>query len=224
MARGHESESQSNSMDQRPTLPRWSRLLRGIWRALNAPIFVALLSAAAGSLATLVVQAKISEPARSPQVVTVTETETIATPPGGASSAGSTSPPLDAKPVNASVFLNEQKALVGALKGGSYTVNTQRYDHSLAAINCWEQKNEYLLNRRFHRLQAVVGLSDETDFDTKVTFTVVGDGRELFAQELTFGKSVPVDVNVTDVLRLQIGVSTDSCVDGAAVWGDPRLY
>jgi hypothetical protein len=43
---GHESESQSNSMDQRPTLPRWSRLLRGIWRALNAPIFVALLAGA----------------------------------------------------------------------------------------------------------------------------------------------------------------------------------
>ena len=50
---------------------------------------------------------------------------------------------------------------------------------------------------------------------------IYGDGRQLTEQNITFGTTTPVQVDVTDVLRIRISVSvTDG--KGSVVLGDFR--
>ncbi len=86
---------------------------------------------------------------------------------------------------------------------------------------------EYDLGRHYRRLLATMGLRDDSGSGDQVKIEVFGDGRPLFSQITSIGQAVPLDVDVTGVLRLRLSATlvastSDCCSDTTAVWGDIR--
>jgi hypothetical protein len=86
----------------------------------------------------------------------------------------------------------------------------------------------YLLGRRADVFQAEVGVPDDvSDTSTQVTLRFVGDGAELAVVTAVYGKTVPVEIPVTGVLRLEIVASVanpgDSSRNQKYGLGDARV-
>lgn len=113
-------------------------------------------------------------------------------------------------------------------QSGSYDANGQTYAHSLAAHMSYygdQAKSSYNLGRHYRRLVGTLGLSDTTeDPKAKISFEVFADGRKVFDKTVPFGSTVELDLDVTNVLRLEV-VNGKIALDGAglAVWGDLHL-
>jgi hypothetical protein len=91
-----------------------------------------------------------------------------------------------------------------------------------------EQEVEYSINREYSRLSAVAGLSEESSPDLPVTLEIVGDGRSLWSETLIVGEPQTIDIDVTDVLRLQVVATKEfdnpgGCNYVYAGLGDPTL-
>lgn len=78
------------------------------------------------------------------------------------------------------------------------------------------------LSREFRVLVGEVGLSNDSPADAQMNIEVIGDGRQLFSETLTFGSTKELRVDVTQVLRLEVLVSTDAS-DAVLVLGDWSL-
>lgn len=78
---------------------------------------------------------------------------------------------------------------------------------------------EYDFSRQYRQLKGDLGLGDKSDSAAVGKVEIYGDGRQLLAQDVPFGTTIPIDVDVTDVLRIKITVTT---VDGRSsiVFGD----
>jgi serine/threonine-protein kinase len=74
---------------------------------------------------------------------------------------------------------------------------------------------EYNISKGFRRLTATAGIDDNSgDSTLKMQLEIFGDGRELFNKPIPFGAQVPVDIDISGVLRLKIqyeAVSGRSC-------------
>lgn len=112
---------------------------------------------------------------------------------------------------------------------GVATISGQSYAHSVTATpsryDLRPQAVAYDLGRRYLRFQGTVGLTDRSPSDAQIKVEVLGDGRPLFAQTITLGQAVPIDVDVTNVLRLQIVATNLKSPSGNPyiAWGDARL-
>jgi NPCBM/NEW2 domain/PASTA domain len=83
---------------------------------------------------------------------------------------------------------------------------------------------EYNLGRDWTRLKATVGVEDSSDTDVRYRVQIVGDDNELWNHEVLFAQTQDLDVDMTNVLRLQIVVTTlVPDLDGRAVLGNIRL-
>jgi serine/threonine-protein kinase len=78
---------------------------------------------------------------------------------------------------------------------------------------------EYDFSRQYRKLSGELGLDDKSDSAAVGKVEIYGDGRQLLAQDVPFGTTTPVDLDVTDVLRIKITVAS---VDGTSsiVFGD----
>lgn len=78
---------------------------------------------------------------------------------------------------------------------------------------------EYDFSRQYRQLKGDLGLGDKSDSAAVGKVEIYGDGRQLLAQDVPFGTTIPIDIDVTDVLRIKITVTT---VDGRSsiVFGD----
>lgn len=63
---------------------------------------------------------------------------------------------------------------------------------------------EFNLSRDFRRLSAVLGYDDTSPSDGRIRLEIFGDGEELFSQDVVLGTATPIEVDLTDVLRLRI--------------------
>ena len=83
---------------------------------------------------------------------------------------------------------------------------------------------EYALARNATQFEATVGTDDQQGSGNAVV-TIRGDGRVLKTVPVGLGRSAPVQVDVRNVLRLQITVTTDATDDQEpnVVLGDARL-
>lgn len=84
-----------------------------------------------------------------------------------------------------------------------------------------EQRAGYNLGRYYREFRATVGLRDDMPSAASVTVEVYGDGRELFSEEAGLGDAVPLELDVTGVLRLEFFVTGTRQV--TVVWGDARV-
>ena len=99
------------------------------------------------------------------------------------------------------------------------------YAHSVAMGTVGGSSVEYDLGRHYRRLQATIGLRDDSGSSDQVKIEVFGDGRSLFSQVMAIGQAAPLDVDVTGVLRLKLSATLVSGSGGgtSAVWGDIRI-
>jgi hypothetical protein len=120
-----------------------------------------------------------------------------------------------------------------ALSGGAYSDSTEiggvPYPESLT-LDVWTAETEtaeYNLSREWKIFKAVAGVSDKAPTGSRIRFEVFGDKQRLYCKDLEIGQADMVDVDVSDVLRLELRATLlseplsgmgDERASG--VWGD----
>lgn len=79
------------------------------------------------------------------------------------------------------------------------------------------------LSRGYRSLKAMLAFDDKSSDRSKAKVEFFGDGRLLGEAEATFGETLPVDLDVTGVLRLRIEVTRLGGGDSTLYLADPRL-
>jgi serine/threonine protein kinase len=77
---------------------------------------------------------------------------------------------------------------------------------------------EYNISKGFRRFTATAGIDDNaTDSSLKMQLEIFADGREIFNKPVPYGTPVPVDLDISGVLRLRIqweSISGNGCCGG----------
>lgn len=109
----------------------------------------------------------------------------------------------------------------GSVSGKTYTRSVTQYVDSV----CCPQKAGYDLARGYRIFRATAGLSDDTASEVTARLEIFGDGRSLFSQDVALGQAVPIEIDVTGVLRLELVVTklSDVYADPTIVWGDAQV-
>ena len=87
----------------------------------------------------------------------------------------------------------------------------------------------YVINRKYLRFRAVIGLDDQSADGVHVQIEVVADGRSLFSRTFTAGQTANVRRSVAGVRELKLeqiylGPNPDLCSGSAtAVWGNAEV-
>ncbi|WP_322778319.1 NPCBM/NEW2 domain-containing protein, partial [Frankia sp. Cas4] len=145
-----------------------------------------------------------------------------------AGSGNPTSKPT-AAPGNVDRFLTDLTVIEsdGKVESGSGSISGTKLPHSviLQANHYDDPKNvaraEYDLGRDYRRLQATVGLADDARSNAVYQIEIYGDDRRLASHTVRLGNSVPIDLDVTGILRLRL---TTTRVDGDVVDNDYSHY
>ena len=135
---------------------------------------------------------------------------------------------------DASLFLEELSTLdnTGFTQGENIAMDGEIYLRSLTSSISRRYDSasvEFNLSRDFRRLSSVVGYSDTSSSEGRIRMQIFGDGEELFTQDVVLGTAIPVDVDVTDVLRLRITANVLEGPSGRfaemqAGFGEARLH
>jgi NPCBM/NEW2 domain/PASTA domain len=107
---------------------------------------------------------------------------------------------------------------------GEFFTNGSRAPRSLLLGSYYDDRSpwiEYDLSRDWRFLRGTVGVSDDAKSDTKIRLDILGDGNPLYSKEFVLGESVPIDIDVSDRLRLRIQITGTS--GQGLVLGDLRL-
>jgi hypothetical protein len=235
MTRRGKAPSENSLLNQQSRRSPWARFVRAMWRALNAPVSVALLSAVAGSLLTLVVQTQTGEPTTGQPFTAGPETESATLPLDSASN-----PSIRDSNASSNPHSVKTQALVNInslsdnnnWEIGTSLLDTATYKDSLRATMCtWANpatSQEYLLGRRYSRFRALVGIADDSKVGADMRFVVTGDGNTIFSQTVGIGKPKTIDIPIENVLRLMLTVeaSPDASFcynDATAVWAEASV-
>jgi serine/threonine-protein kinase len=119
----------------------------------------------------------------------------------------------------------------GDARTGLVDVNGTTYNHSVftnVGVNCPGQVIEYDLGRDFRRFQTAFGISDEAPSTAKTRFEVFLDGANAATNDVGLGESLPVDLDVTGVLRLKLvatAIEGPTCGNRtwSSVWVDAKI-
>jgi hypothetical protein len=77
---------------------------------------------------------------------------------------------------------------------------------------------QYDFGRDWSRLKATLGIIDTAPVDTKIRLEIFGDDKELYNDVIAFGSSAPLDLDMTDVLRVRIQATFISGPTDAEPW------
>ncbi|MBB5960197.1 serine/threonine-protein kinase [Saccharothrix tamanrassetensis] len=118
------------------------------------------------------------------------------------------------------------------VEAGVATMAGKQYLHSLGAdVNgcTLEGEVDFLLSKAFGKLTATVGLDDESASpEAKVHLEVLADNRKVAEATAEYGKVVPIEADLTDVLRLRVQwqlTTEDSCGKyTTVVLGTPMVH
>lgn len=108
--------------------------------------------------------------------------------------------------------------------GESYDADGETYSRGVRVVFSGTRpaEHEFNLSRNFRIIDGVIGLEDSSDGDGTIKLELVGDGRVLYEATVRFGETIPVEANVTDVLRLEL-FATPNTEDVALILGDWRI-
>jgi len=106
-------------------------------------------------------------------------------------------------------------------------INGTTYVHAvwLKRYSCDSASVQYDLGRHFRQFVSTAGLSDDSPSDAVVRMEVLADGRAVWTADLRLGKTQPIKLDVTGVLRLQLRVTTikGECYNRAA-YADAQVF
>lgn len=149
-------------------------------------------------------------------------------PPAGSAFSGAVTLKVARRPVV--TFLADLGAVEGGLDAGAGSVSGTTYTRSVLRPTedsvGYPVKVGFDLARGYRILRATVGLSDDSKSDSIARVEVYADGRPLFSQDLALGQAVPIDLDVTGVLRLELLVTKlapQSYDSALVVWGDAQV-
>jgi serine/threonine protein kinase len=117
--------------------------------------------------------------------------------------------------------------------GAAARVNGTTYVHPVVStVDCDRPVSlQYDLGRHYRTFDTTAGVTDDSNASGVVQFDVFVDGRSVFSQTGTLGGPVPLSVDVTGGLRLEITATRveadcDSfySTDVVAVWADAQLF
>ena len=98
---------------------------------------------------------------------------------------------------------------LNGLGTGIQKANGKSYSHGVAPVPTRTSVGtvEYDFSRQYRRLVGEIALDDKSPTGAVGKVEIYGDGRLLTDPSIAFGTTTPVDVDVTDVLRLRIAIS-----------------
>ncbi len=124
----------------------------------------------------------------------------------------------------------------GGVETGSGSISGTKLPHSIMLrARFYEPTNvaraEYDLGRHYRRFQAAVGLSDDAISSSVYQIEIYGDGRRMASQTVRLGNSVPIDLDITGILRLRLSITRvegdirNGCCSykSTSVFGDARI-
>jgi hypothetical protein len=114
-----------------------------------------------------------------------------------------------------------------SLSFGQAQVNGEIYTRSVLLEPYSDEPSfvEYDLGRGFERIVGTVGPRDDVDADSLYKVEIFADGVSVFDQDLVLGHVAPIDLDMSNVLRLRLQV-TDLNYSGGSryvVFADTRL-
>ncbi len=138
----------------------------------------------------------------------------------GSAPAGSGSAPSQ----SGSQYLDGLTSVAGGANTGSVEVNGQYYADSVYLYPS-PGSVSYNLGRQWRKLQATVGLSDDSPENEKVRFQIFADQKPIYDHVFVLGQSQQINLNVSGVLRLVLVATLESADAGSteAVWGNAIL-
>jgi serine/threonine protein kinase len=159
---------------------------------------------------------------------------------GGSTAAADTGNPATspvAAPTAVERYLTDmqivQSGQDGKVDTGSASVSGVTYAYSvlIALRDPWKggsltMSGEYDLGREFRRFRATVGLRDDAVSGDTYFVEIYGDDRHLASYTMKLGDSVPVDLDITGVLRLRLvttRIAGNSPYGSVTVFGDARV-
>jgi hypothetical protein len=106
-------------------------------------------------------------------------------------------------------------------------MNNVKYQRAIVAKSCgYDLTREYLIGRKFTRLQAGVGIADNSDRTTETEIKVLNESEDVIGRVVAvYGQPKLLDVDLEDVLRIRILVIDPhgGCGTTQVVLGDARL-
>jgi hypothetical protein len=180
------------------------------------PVTMAATVLAAAGVTTVALVGSGSAPAAAPaDPVTVTAapgtaTVTASAPSTAAAAAATTAPTAAASDATVEQYLSELRPVEGPFAGNHETGNVagKAYLHTVATslYECSEADFvEYNISKGYRKFVAAAGLDDNSsDSALKVQLEVFGDGKKLTSTTFEINKLTPIDLDVTQVLRLKI--------------------
>jgi len=146
-------------------------------------------------------------------------------PPAGATNASEITLSVVRRPV--ATYLSDMTPVASEQVSGPHSgvqkSNGKSYSHGIALTPYSNAIGsvEYDFSRQYRQLTGEVGLDDKANSSAVGKVEIYGDGRLLKEQDVPFGTTSAMDVDVTDVLRLRISISVVNG-DAAVILGDVR--
>ncbi|MGH9277787.1 MAG: NPCBM/NEW2 domain-containing protein [Acidimicrobiales bacterium] len=83
----------------------------------------------------------------------------------------------------------------------------------------------YDIGRRYRRFRATIGMRDDSPATSSASFVVLADGRPVYDQLVRWGSTAVVDLDISEVLRIEIQNGVPEGLRGQAyvVWGNAQL-
>lgn len=108
------------------------------------------------------------------------------------------------------------------LSTGTAKTDGEPYTHSVVMDVYQSGTVDYDLSRDYRKLLGTVGLEDGSAGDARYKVEIYGDRRNLFTVDVGLGEPREIDLDITDVLRLQLLVTRVNG-DGDVVFADVRV-
>lgn len=114
--------------------------------------------------------------------------------------------------------------------GGAVDIDGELYETSLFVerygggastgdMGYWE----YNLGRDWESFESTIGLLDDSDIEQSGRFRIILDGSEIWQQDIDFGQSEDVSINVSNGLRLRLEAVSLGTGPLGLGWGNARL-
>jgi hypothetical protein len=128
-------------------------------------------------------------------------------------------------------YLSEFDQVEGGASAGTAEISGESYTRSLFVTTYDVGDTDTVgfdLSRSYQVFRATAGWTDDAPAQSVGRVEVLGDGRVLFTQDIAFGEAVPIEVDVTGVLRLTLSVSLladddDCCNESYFAFGEAAV-
>ncbi len=127
-----------------------------------------------------------------------------------AASAAATTTTVVAKPKTTALADIGVVAGTAPTTSGTVKINGAVLDDTVYGWACSQPVLNYDLNRGYVSLTATAGVDDGSIATDTVTFTYTADGAPIGSSVVKVGTTAPVTLNVSNVLRLSITVTTSN--------------